>query len=274
MEQLGHPVFDADNHYYEAEERRGTRHLDPALGPRCVQWATIDGRRYHRDAAGHRAARSANATFDPISKPGCLYDYSTATRGRRSRSTPPRPRANWTGPRHHQLDSRRWDEAEGSPAAGCFRPLGMVYERVAAPRPRGGVPHLPCVQSLAARRLGLRPHRPHPRPAYLTLADTAWAVDELEWFSPTAAQLVVIRASAPTTHGRATLAVRPDVRSVLGSGVMKPASRSWSHAGDGGSVIDGYAVDGSRPRSGWGSSRSLQGLPRIEKAVHDFCCRW
>ncbi|HET8620849.1 MAG TPA: hypothetical protein VFM27_17900, partial [Acidimicrobiales bacterium] len=73
MDDLGHPVFDADNHYYEATDAF-TRHLDPALGPRCVQWATIDGRQYH--VLGGRVSRAVtNATFDPVSKPGCLYDY-------------------------------------------------------------------------------------------------------------------------------------------------------------------------------------------------------
>ena len=52
--ELGHPVFDADNHYYEAEDAF-TRYLDPALGPRCVQWAEIDGRRYH--VVGGRVSR-------------------------------------------------------------------------------------------------------------------------------------------------------------------------------------------------------------------------
>src|SRR5512134_680335 len=73
MDELGHAVFDADNHYYEALDAF-TRHLDPALGPRCVQWATIDGRQYH--VLGGRISRAVtNATFDPISKPGCLYEY-------------------------------------------------------------------------------------------------------------------------------------------------------------------------------------------------------
>ena len=35
---LGHPVFDADNHYYEALDAF-TRHLDPTLGPRVIQWS-------------------------------------------------------------------------------------------------------------------------------------------------------------------------------------------------------------------------------------------
>ena len=46
-------VFDADNHYYEALDAF-TRHLDPRLGSRCVQWAEINGRRYH--VVGGRAA--------------------------------------------------------------------------------------------------------------------------------------------------------------------------------------------------------------------------
>ena len=40
------PVFDADNHYYEALDAF-TRHLDPSLGPRVIQWADVGGRRYH-----------------------------------------------------------------------------------------------------------------------------------------------------------------------------------------------------------------------------------
>ena len=45
-ETLSHPVFDADNHYYEATDAF-TRHLDPAMGSRVIQWCEIDGRRYH-----------------------------------------------------------------------------------------------------------------------------------------------------------------------------------------------------------------------------------
>ena len=39
-DQLDFVPFDADNHYYEAEDAF-TRHLDPKLGPRTVQWAEI-----------------------------------------------------------------------------------------------------------------------------------------------------------------------------------------------------------------------------------------
>ena len=71
--QLDHPVFDADNHYYEALDAF-TRHLDPAWGPRTVQWAEIDDRKYH--VVGGRVSRAVvNPTFDPVAKPGVLRDY-------------------------------------------------------------------------------------------------------------------------------------------------------------------------------------------------------
>ncbi len=90
---LGHPVFDADNHYYEAIDAF-TRHLDPALGTRVVQWCEIDGRRYH--VLGGRVSHAVtNPTFDPIALPGAMYDYF---RGNLGRAEPPR---DARGPRAH-----------------------------------------------------------------------------------------------------------------------------------------------------------------------------
>ena len=67
------PVFDADNHYYEALDAF-TRHLDPRVGPRTVQWAEINGRRYH--VVGGRVSHAVvNPTFDPIAKAGAMHDY-------------------------------------------------------------------------------------------------------------------------------------------------------------------------------------------------------
>ena len=73
MKSIGHPVFDADNHYYEALDAF-TRHLDPKLGARAVQWAEIDGRQYPL-VAGKISRAVTNATFDPIAKPGALHDF-------------------------------------------------------------------------------------------------------------------------------------------------------------------------------------------------------
>ena len=90
MTQYTGPVFDADNHYYEALDAF-TRHLDPALGPRCVQWCDIDGRQYQ--VVGGRVSRVVtNPTFDPIAKAGAMHDYFRGQPGgSQPARVPPRP---------------------------------------------------------------------------------------------------------------------------------------------------------------------------------------
>ena len=164
MDELGHPVFDADNHYYEALDAF-TRHLDPALGPRCVQWADDRRPAVPRRSAGGSAGPSRNATFDPVSKPGCLYDYF------RGNTDGVNPLARL---RDHEPIRPEYRDPDARLAAldeqGLAGVLAVPDPRddlrgAAAPRPRGGVPHVPGVQPLAARRLGLRPRRPHLRRA-------------------------------------------------------------------------------------------------------------
>jgi predicted TIM-barrel fold metal-dependent hydrolase len=73
MAQLAFAAVDADNHYYEAEDAF-TRHVDPRLRGRCMQWAQVDGRR--RLLVGGRVNRFIpNPTFDPVARPGVLDRY-------------------------------------------------------------------------------------------------------------------------------------------------------------------------------------------------------
>jgi predicted TIM-barrel fold metal-dependent hydrolase len=73
MTQVDFPVFDADNHYYEAVDAF-TRHMDPKLAKRGVQWGEINGRT--RILVGGRIFRFIpNPTFDPVSRPGALDEY-------------------------------------------------------------------------------------------------------------------------------------------------------------------------------------------------------
>jgi predicted TIM-barrel fold metal-dependent hydrolase len=66
-------VFDADNHYYEAPDAY-TRHIDPAMAKRAMQWADINGKR--RLLVGGKINRFIpNPLFDPVAKPGSLDEY-------------------------------------------------------------------------------------------------------------------------------------------------------------------------------------------------------
>src|SRR5271169_5393952 len=66
-------IFDFDNHYYEAPDAF-TRHQDPTLGNRGVRWADIDGRR-RLLVGGTVNSYIANPTFNPVARPGSLYDW-------------------------------------------------------------------------------------------------------------------------------------------------------------------------------------------------------
>ena len=70
------PFFDADNHYYEATDAF-TRHLDPKMGGRAMQWATVNGKQ--RLLVGGTINRFIpNPTFANVSRPGALVDYFRA----------------------------------------------------------------------------------------------------------------------------------------------------------------------------------------------------
>lgn len=73
MADLDFRAFDADNHYYEAEDAF-TRHIDPKMAKRCMQWAQVDGKK--RLLVGGKVNKFIpNPTFDPIAQPGSLEDY-------------------------------------------------------------------------------------------------------------------------------------------------------------------------------------------------------
>jgi len=73
MADLPFRAFDADQHYYEAEDAF-IRHIDPQMKKRCMQWADIDGKR--RLLVGGKVNKFIpNPTFDPIAHPGSLEDY-------------------------------------------------------------------------------------------------------------------------------------------------------------------------------------------------------
>jgi predicted TIM-barrel fold metal-dependent hydrolase len=66
-------IFDFDNHYYESQDAF-TRYQDRSLGNRGVRWADIDGRR-RLLVGGSVNSYIANPTFDPVARPGALYDW-------------------------------------------------------------------------------------------------------------------------------------------------------------------------------------------------------
>ncbi|MET0488708.1 MAG: amidohydrolase, partial [Acidimicrobiales bacterium] len=197
MSELDFDAFDCDNHYYEALDAF-TRHLDPALGPRCVQWCDIDGRKYH--VVGGVVSRAVtNATFDPIAKAGAMHDYFRGNPDGKSPLEFLREREP-IRPEYREPEARlaRMDEF-GIEAIWLFPTLGVLYEE-----PLKHDPEAVCVMFRAFNRWLIEDwgfsfeDRIFAAP-YLTLADPEWAIEELEWALDNGAHSIVMRPAAPTT---------------------------------------------------------------------------
>jgi predicted TIM-barrel fold metal-dependent hydrolase len=266
LDDLGHPVFDADNHYYEALDAF-TRHLDPALGPRCVQWCEIGGRRYH--VLGGRVSRAVtNPTFDPVAKPGALYDYF---RGNPEGRNPLEFLADREAirPAYRDPDERlRVLDEQGLAGCWMFPTLGMIYEE-----PLKDDPVSVCLTFRAFNRWleedwGFAHAGRIFAAPYLTLADAEWAVEELEWALDRGARTVVMRAAAPTT----ALGQRSPFDGMFDRfwGLVNEAGITVVlHAGDGGVSSNGFAVDGFAATFGGSWKPSIKSFA-IERAIDDY----
>lgn len=126
MAELDFVPFDADNHYYEATDAF-TRHIDPKMAKRCMQWADIDGKR--RLLVGGKVNKFIpNPLFDPIARPGSLENYF---RGRNTEGMDLKtmfgeldPLADHPGYQHRDARVRLLDE-QGLAGALLFPTLGV-----------------------------------------------------------------------------------------------------------------------------------------------------
>jgi predicted TIM-barrel fold metal-dependent hydrolase len=259
-------VFDADNHYYEALDAF-TRHLDPKLGSRCVQWCEINGRSYQ--VLGGRVNHAVtNPTFNPIAKPGALHDYFKGIVGDKSPlemladHEPIRPEYRDPTARLTTLDEL------GLEGCWLFPTLGMIYEE-----PLKDDPEAVCVTFRAFNRWlqedwGLvTDDRIYAAP-YITLADPQWAVEELEWAMDAGARMIVMRTAAPTTAVGQRSPFDP-MFDPFWARVNEAGITVVVHAGDSGQSSQGYAVDGFAATFSGGWKPTLKNFA-IERAVHDW----
>jgi predicted TIM-barrel fold metal-dependent hydrolase len=264
--ELGHHVHDADNHYYEALDAF-TRHLDPALGPRCVQWCEIDGRKYH--VVGGRVSRAVtNATFDPISKPGVLATYF---RGNPDKVNPLELIRDHEPirPAYRQPDARlRTLDEQGLERCWLFPTLGMVYEALLRDDP-----FAVCATYRAFNRWLLDDwgfsfeDRIFAAP-YITLADPSWAVEETIWALDHGARVLVMLPTAPITETGRRSPFDP-MFDPFWDTVDQAGITVVLHAGDSGLSSNGYAPDGFAATFTGGFGPSIKFFA-IEDAIHTW----
>jgi len=266
MHELDYRAFDADNHYYEALDAF-TRHLDPKVGPRTVQWAEIEGRKYH--VVGGRVSRAVtNPTFDPIAKAGALSDYFRGNPEQRFPMDFLREREPIRA-EYRDRDARLavMDEF-GLEQIWMFPTLGMLYEELLKHDPDAVATTFRAFNRWLAEDWGFDYRGRIFAAPYISLADVDFAVGELEWALDHGARVVVMRPAAPTTV----------------TGQLPPADPAfdpfWAraneagitivvHAGDSGYSSQGYARDGFAATFEGGGRPSIK-LLAMERAIYDF----
>jgi predicted TIM-barrel fold metal-dependent hydrolase len=190
------PLFDADNHYYEARDAF-TRHLPPRMAERTVTEVTINGRVRHL-IGGKLNHAVTNPTFDPVSKPGALYAYFRGNpdgKGLRellSDAEPIRPEYREPAARLAAMDAQQID------AAWLFPTLGVMYEEALKGDPEAVGVAFRAFNRWLDEDWGLHYGNRILAAPYISLADVSWAVAELEWALDRGARVVCVRPVAPT----------------------------------------------------------------------------
>ena len=263
--QPGEPVFDADNHYYEALDAF-TRHLDPTLGPRVIEWAEIGGRKYH--VIGGAVCRAViNPTFDPVASPGVLSHYF---RGNPNGDNPldllkARDRIR---PEYRDRDARLVTlDDQGVEKTWMFPTLGMIYEEPLHHDPEAVTFLFSAFNRWLEEDWGFAYRDRIFASPYITLADLDWACRELDWALDHGARTIVMRPAAPTTadgpRSPASTEFDPFWARVAEAGITVVV-----HAGDSGYTSHGYGRDGFS--TDFGNIPQPVRMLQLERPIEDF----
>jgi predicted TIM-barrel fold metal-dependent hydrolase len=266
MEPADARPFDADNHYYEALDAF-TRHLDPSWGPRTLEWAEINGRRYH--VLGGKVSRAVvNPTFDPVASPGVLKDYF---RGNPNGDNP----LELLKARDRIKDEYRDRDARlatmdlhGLSKAWMFPTLGMVYEEELRHDPEAVTVLFTAFNRWVEEDWGFAYQDRIFAAPYLTLVDVDWACAELEWALDRGARTIVMRPAAPTTSTGQRPPTDPSF-DPFWARVNEAGITVVVHAGDSGYTSNGYAQDGFTSSFKNSVPQPIKML-QLERPVEDF----
>ena len=267
-DDLGYRPFDADNHYYEALDAF-TRHVDPRMQPRVVQWVDIDGRKHH--LVGGRLARAVtNPTWNPIAKPGALRDYFRGNPDGRRPAELLRDREPLPG--HYMNPQDRLDvmDAQGLEAVWLFPTLGVLYEELLRRDVDAVVAMMRGFNQWLLEDWGYNCSERIFGAPYIALGDPAAAAAEVERVLGLGARIIVMRPAAVTTRtGQVSpfhTMFDPVWQLINDAGVTVVI-----HASDSGYSSQGYAEDKFSANLGSG----LMGAPNlrafaIERAAQDW----
>jgi predicted TIM-barrel fold metal-dependent hydrolase len=264
--ELTFEPFDCDNHYYESEDAF-TRHVPEEMRARVVQWAEVNGRKYHV-VGGKLSKAVTNPTWDPIAKPGALHKYF---RGNPEGKNPmeylkdrePLPAA------YIDRDARlKVIESQNLESIWLFPTLGVLYEELLKDDTPAVVALMRGFNRWIEENWGFDYKGKIFASPYISLVDLDQAVSELEWCLEKGARTIVMRPAPIWTEG-GQLSPGDPVFDPFWSRVNEAGITTVIHAGDSGYSSQGYAEDS------FGSNMTGRYRPSIkafsiERAAHDW----
>ena len=263
---LDFAAFDGDNHYYEALDAF-TRHLDPRLGTRVIQWCEINGRKYH--VVGGKVSHAVvNPTFDPVSPAGALSAYFRGNAEGRSPMEYLREREP-IRPEYRDRDARlRAMDAQGLQKIWMFPTLGMIYEELLKNDPGAVALLFTAFNRWIEEDWGYAYQDRLFASPYISLADLPTAISEFERAVSLGARHVVMRPAAAFTEN-GSFGVADPVFDPFWARVNEAGIPVVVHAGDSGYSSNGYARDGFSANFS-GAGRPSVAAFNMERAIYDF----
>jgi predicted TIM-barrel fold metal-dependent hydrolase len=247
MPQLDYAAFDADNHYYEAEDAF-IRHMPKALRKRGMQWAEIDGKK--RLLVGGKLNRFIpNPTFDPVAVPGCLDEFF---RGRNPKGQSPIELFGRLEPIRPEYRDRKARlarlDAQGLEGAFLFPTLGVGMEESLKHDPEALVAAFSAFNRWLDEDWGYAFKDRLFAAPIITLVDVESAVAELRRALERDVRLVCLRAAPVAT---------PDHSRSLGDPRHDPF---WSLAAREGVLVSFHSGDSGyyRYAAAWGEGEEFK----------------
>ncbi len=195
-------LFDADNHYYEAEDAF-TRYIAPSMARRAMQWAEINGRK--RLLVGGRVNRFIpNPTFDPVARPGSLDAYFRGSNPEAKDMKALFGDLEPIRPEYRQRDVRlEVMDQQGLEGCFLFPTLGVGMEEALAGDPEALVAAFSAFNRWLEEDWGFAYEERIFAAPMITLCQPEAAVAELRWALEHDARIVCIKGGpVPVEGGR------------------------------------------------------------------------
>jgi len=206
MTDLGFQAFDADHHYYEAEDAF-TRHVERRMQARCMQWVEMNGR--PRLLVGGKVNRFIpNPTFDPVAKPGSLDEFF------RGRNPEGKNMAQLFGelepinPAYRDRDARiALLDTQGIEGALLFPTLGVGMQESLRADTEAACTAFGAFNRWLEEEWGFAYQERLFAAPYISLVDPAWAEAEVERVIDAGARLVCMVPGPVPTSGTSSMSL-------------------------------------------------------------------